>query len=985
MRRILLHIALLLSILVMAKPSFGVSWVTGYVLEQDGITPILGATVSLTGIAASGDTLAYQFMSDSTGFYDAEIEEGTYLIWASAEGYETAYYDDSLFVAVGWYLQDIDFVLHEIQQPVRYVAARQYANDFVRVSWSMNDPLLVEDFETGDFSRFNWNNTISEHPWVIDSTHAIEGQYCMKSACEGVSEGFSQIEVAVFVPWSGLMSFCGKISSEATWDVGLFYIDDTKMLECSGEGEWETYVYPVAVGEHVFRWSYRKDASTDDGDDCFYVDDIHFYLADSTGVAKGEKSFQYYDLFRRRFDETPVMLASHLMDTLFMDVNWNTMGWGKYSWGVSCYYEGNRGSSDTIWSAALDKDMATEFELDATTNVGLSAEGALVTLSSGSGHLYQGVLNADGHLSLHDVYRETYALLVQLDGFEDFELSDSIAVFAPTQIDIELEETVRAIDSLYVSSTGWAVWYVEGGRQRNLQYYEVKLDGTLVGTTLEDRFQFDVSALQAGQSCLAEVRPVYLSDTCAWASQEWMVRECSDFQGCGNLTWAVQDESVLVSWTVPDGEDLYGALVFRDGEIVAFVEDTTCYLDTEAVMHGTLEYCVRLVYDGNHDGTCLSMACPVCMEVVFPVFCDPPEHLEAENYWENDSDYGALVSWGNRPDPVESWLFYDNGTFLNSLGGNGDPLIFWGIRFDADELTEYAGTVLKHVALYDVCAGSYHLWIYVGGDEAPQNMVHAQTMSLTGSYAWHYESIAAPVEIPADEPLWIVVGQQGLSRPAAACADMGQADGRWVSLDGENWTDMHTFNMHYTWMLRAFVSNRSGRMQPLGDDGFVLQQYNLYRSFDNIDYQQITSVPAAEGQAFYQYRDVLTGTENGSFYYKLTALYMSEEGETCESEFAHSLLFPELDFVMVDDHWKLVENEADQLLVYPNPSTGRIMVRAEGMRRVTVFNALGQSVLDREVQADESQLDLSGFTGGIYQVLVSTEKGFFSKRFVLSK
>ena len=96
------------------------------------------------------------------------------------------------------------------------------------------------------------------------------------------------------------------------------------------------------------------------------MDNIYFYVADSVRVGR---SFQYYDLLRRRFDEPPVLLASHLTDTVFMDLQWASLDWGKYQWGVSCHYEGNRAASDTVWSAFLDKAMTTTFEGDITTNV----------------------------------------------------------------------------------------------------------------------------------------------------------------------------------------------------------------------------------------------------------------------------------------------------------------------------------------------------------------------------------------------------------------------------------------------------------------------------------------------------------------------------------------------------------------------------------------------------------------------------------------
>ena len=248
------------------------SVITGHVLEQDSISPIEGAEVTFSGFNLFGDTLLLRFYSDTLGYYEAQLDEGQYEVSASAMGYEPSFLADSLVIIEGIITDSIDFILHEIYRPVRYVAARPFAGDMVRVSWSMSEPRLHEDFETGDFSLFHWDNSISEFPWTIDNTHAYEGGFCMKSTCEGVADGRSEIEVSVYVPWSGQMSFQSKISSENPWDAGFFYIDNVKLLEISGLTDWEKYYFDVTEGEHVFRWAYIKDGNTDEGDDCFYVD-----------------------------------------------------------------------------------------------------------------------------------------------------------------------------------------------------------------------------------------------------------------------------------------------------------------------------------------------------------------------------------------------------------------------------------------------------------------------------------------------------------------------------------------------------------------------------------------------------------------------------------------------------------------------------------------------------------------------------------------
>ena len=188
-----------------------------------------------------------------------------------------------------------------------------------------------------------------------------------------------------------------------------------------------------------------------------------------------------------------------------------------------------------------------------------------------------------------------------------------------------------------------------------------------VGTTTASFFQLDVSHLTAGDTCLTQVRPVYLSDTCAWRSYEWVYRPCawrsyewvyrpcSDFQGSvDGLQWTLHNEALQLSWSYPIDENLLGAVLYRDGEYLGFT-DENAYLDETVALHGEVEYCLRLVYDGDLDGTYYAMSCEECTVASFPAYCDPPVKLDGETYFENESDYGALISWGERPDPIHQW------------------------------------------------------------------------------------------------------------------------------------------------------------------------------------------------------------------------------------------------------------------------------------------------------------------------------------------
>ena len=185
-------------------------------------------------------------------------------------------------------------------------------------------------------------------------------------------------------------------------------------------------------------------------------------------------------------------------------------------------------------------------------------------------------------------------------------------------------------------------------------------------------------------------------------------------------------------------------------------------------------------------------------------------------------------------------------------------------------------------------------------------------------------------------------------------------------------------------MLRAFVSNRGGQSLILNEGGYVLQDFILYRSYDNVYYQQIASIQAVEGQPFYQYRDFLMGENHHEFYYRLTALYLSDEGETCESDFATALYNPEQNFVWIDDYWSVDEKQTGRLEIFPNPVQGKLFVEANDIRFLAVFDALGQCVFSQETTSDAAQIDLGGFRNGLYLLKVRTKNGVMTRRFIVS-
>lgn len=865
---------------------------------------------------------------------------------------------------------------------VRYVSARIIYDNYAQVSWTMSNQISCDDFETGDFSLLNWNNAISDYPWTIDSTHAHEGNYCMKSTCEGHGNSASEIEISYFVPADGTMSFFSKISSESTFDVGRFYIDGEKQMECSGEGDWEEHRFDITEGIHWFRWSYLKDASIDNGDDCFYVDQINFLEDDSLK----NRDLLYFNLYRRRFEGDTIVMASHLTDSSFIDMSWNALSWGQYSWGVSCTYSGNPPTESGIrWSNALDKDMTTTLEVSATTNTGQIPVGATLHIEShdGQGETYSAQLDENGHALMSSVYRDNYMIQLHLDGFNDYVSDNAISIFGPTSLNIELIECTHDLDTLYVSSTGWAMWNEPDSR--SLQYYEIALNDSLVGSSTELHFQFDTDTLVEGNTYQAAVRPVYQSWTGAWITCDWTYRSCQHYPSAIGIDGTAISEGTLISWTYPEADSLLGAVYFREDDYnglqyLGFTTDNY-FIDTLPLQGpGVYWWYVRIVYSGEQGNDYYSMSCPEGISFYIPLGCDAPELLRGETYYTDENDHGALISWGAQPDPVEGWLHYDNGIFHRSIGSE-DGAIFWGIKFEPEDLTTYTNCSLTQISLYDIEAGTYQLLVYQGGAAQPGTMTYYQNLELEGTHGWHTVATDTPISISATEPLWIVIGQQGIAYPAAVCSASGEANGRWVSLDGTNWEDLATYNLNFTWMLRAFVTDQTGKSRQLDDEGSSLIGYNLYRGISNDNYSLVAQIPHIEGEEYYEYRDNLSELPEQTYFYQLTAIY----DNACESEPAASADNPSNNYVSVEASWDTEENETHNFSLYPNPTTGTVIIEANDIKMVTVTDILGQEIIKVNTHTNLINLDLSSLADGLYTIQVCTANEIRSQAIMIAR
>jgi len=133
--------------------------------------------------------------------------------------------------------------------------------------------LILEDWESGDFSMFDWQFENSE--WFISDAEKFEGDFSAQSASIAHNSS-SSFMIEYEAGSDGSISFYKKVSSEGNYDFLRFYIDGQEQSAWSGEVEWSIEEYEVSEGLHTFKWTYSKDGSATGGSDAAWVDYIVF-------------------------------------------------------------------------------------------------------------------------------------------------------------------------------------------------------------------------------------------------------------------------------------------------------------------------------------------------------------------------------------------------------------------------------------------------------------------------------------------------------------------------------------------------------------------------------------------------------------------------------------------------------------------------------------------------------------------------------------
>jgi hypothetical protein len=74
------------------------------------------------------------------------------------------------------------------------------------------------------------------------------------------------------------------------------------------------------------------------------------------------------------------------------------------------------------------------------------------------------------------------------------------------------------------------------------------------------------------------------------------------------------------------------------------------------------------------------------------------------------------------------------------------------------------------------------------------------------------------------------------------------------------------------------------------------------------------------------------------------------------------------------------ESYAQSVKVYPNPTSGNLMIEAENIENIVIFNLVGQKICEENISGNECVIDMNRFGSGIYMVKIQGSNGAVTKK-----
>jgi len=380
--------------------------------------------------------------------------------------------------------------------------------------------------------------------------------------------------------------------------------------------------------------------------------------------------------------------------------------------------------------------------------------------------------------------------------------------------------------------------------------------------------------------------------------------------------------------------------------------------------------------------------------------CDGPTDLTAD---EDFNAPGIKLNWVSPGGGlVAEWIHYDDGVYFTSIGTGGAVEFDVAARWEPAQLVNYDGTAVTQIAFYPAeAAATYKVRVWTGA--GPANMVVDQAVSNPVIGSWNFVTLTTPVPIDISQELWVGYYVNTTTGYPAGCDDGPAIDGYGNMMNFGGWQTLLQINpeLDYNWNVQAYVQSLVGATMPLslgvdthtvptgatlsnssytsvnpvftGTNGSrLLTGFNVYRSDDGGE------------TVLLGFTEDVTYTDPGSnlivghnYCYWVSAVYESE------TDFCEGMVGP------VCLPWTIGINDPNanaQFSMYPNPAVDHVFISSsKDLKRVTVYNTLGQLMFDEIITGNEYELNTTGYTPGVYMIRVENASGMTSKALTIQR
>ncbi len=420
-----------------------------------------------------------------------------------------------------------------------------------------------------------------------------------------------------------------------------------------------------------------------------------------------------------------------------------------------------------------------------------------------------------------------------------------------------------------------------------------------------------------------------------------------------NLTAAVNNQSVTLNWDAVTPADSYK--VYRNNRLLAQGITATTYTDSD-LQPGTYSYEVTTMYNGLESPKSTAASATIVAILSVTVTASDPIYV---------------------PNPVPGgWT----GITLtaNASGGSGNYTYSWTPANAVNNPTAQSTTASPLETTTYTCtvtsngqsvSGSVTVIVVNPPTEVNADFVGDNEVRISwnaADYADGYNVYREDDLIAENIPsLYYTDLFQGAGSVHYQVRSVYQGHVSQPEITGIYFcVAPENVQAEYIWNGGNFYNHLSWTKNQAVD--YEVTHFNIYQN--DSDGMELIGTVESEDYVYEYSFDDLEATAIGVYFYTVSAVYTLD----CE-----------IKSDPVNCTVTSVGESAAKPELFPNPTAGKVTVKAEGMERIVVVNSLGQTLYQANTEAPEMALDLAPFGKGMYFIMIQTSQGVTTQRIVV--